>query len=848
MTFSAPSPTRLSAAKYAFAATALAATTALAVSAAAPAAEYLSRPSDVSVTAPYAPSLTVAQEVELMASIGLYPVGPGAQIMRNLGMGTPQDVLNNLAGLAQVIPGDAGSQLKSTIETIAKALAAAQAGINLPIIGNVGLPEVSVPPAGPAGTIDQVADLDSAATTQVLLSGIKTVLMNGDSLGVALEALGELTGINTAALETLVKDLPLNVPGTAGTVETLNPLYPLFSDDQYIEAGAFISDADKFAIIPTWGLGGTNFALASPTFLSDPEFAKTAILAIALRNTSRPGGGLAALFNPLTQTVGLNLSNVDGRGTPEEIIGGGIPPFVSADITKYDGNVTVWDITAAYDIMSDAPSTVLNPLAWLNSGVGAVAPTYLIPANITDFAAVLDDLTSGQINIDTMNTLLSTINSSMDMFNIDVGEDGNLFVTYNSGNLPLLEPIQFVPRTLSYIPGFNISTPVSSSFEDALTQLVAQGYQDVNMTLDAEGVATFVRGFDEAGTQAKFWQNPISWEMGLETPQTIFNSVITGLQENILDPESLNLELFGNTEIGNLVYRNAVNVAVAKFISDTLEKVRDALNPVINDAQDFFRPVAKALDDATVEVNKVIDGGLNEVSKLGVDLSKPMIDANHAVNDINDRINNGIREVVGLKPITSPPQFDPTVTSVSTQDDGEDGSPQGRVAFSAGAPDAEVEGTRTTTTESRVKEENNSIALPQPEPEESDTNWSAPNDPPEGDTLGQGDEDTPGAEGDDAKDAIPARPSRTSLKDRLDKRVEKTERSISRAQERAENVNRELRAGNPAGAANEVRKNIENRVNRIGKDIDNGVKKVRDAIGGKRGSGSDSDSGDSSEG
>lgn len=53
MTFSAPSPTRLSAAKYAFAATALAATTALAVSAAAPAAEYLSRPSDVSVTAPY---------------------------------------------------------------------------------------------------------------------------------------------------------------------------------------------------------------------------------------------------------------------------------------------------------------------------------------------------------------------------------------------------------------------------------------------------------------------------------------------------------------------------------------------------------------------------------------------------------------------------------------------------------------------------------------------------------------------------------------------------------------------------------------------------------------------------
>lgn len=203
------------------------------------------------------------------------------------------------------------------------------------------------------------------------------------------------------------------------------------------------------------------------------------------------------------------------------------------------------------------PSTVLNPLAWLNSGVGAVAPTYLIPANVTDFAAVLEDITGGEIDIDTLNTLLGTINSSIDMFNINVGEDGNLYVTYDSGNLPLLEPIQFLPRTISYIPGFDISTPVSSSFEDVLTQLVAQGYQDVDMTLDDEGVATFVRGFDMAGTQAKFWQNPISWTDGLETPQTVFNSIITGLQQNLLDPEANQLELFGNSEIGDLVYRNA---------------------------------------------------------------------------------------------------------------------------------------------------------------------------------------------------------------------------------------------------------------------------------------------------
>lgn len=829
MTFTAPSPTRLSAAKYAVAVTALAATTALTVTAAAPAAEYLSRPSDTVVVAPQPTNLTVAQEVELMASIGLYPVGPGAQIMRNLGMGTPQDILNNLAGLAQVIPGDAGAQLKTAIETVASLLAAAQAGVEIPLLGNVGLPEISVPPMGPAGTIDQVADLDGAATTTLLLSGVKTVLMNGDALGTALGVIGDLTGINTDALETLIEDLPLNVPGTAGEVDVNLPIFGS------IGGGAFVSSADKFAIIPTWGLGGTNFALASPTFLSDPEFAKTAILAIAMRNTSRPGGGLAALFNPLTQTVGLNLSNVDGRGTPKELVGGGIPGIIDGDITEYDGNVTVWDITAAYDILSDAPSTVLNPLAWLNSGVGAVSPTYLIPANITDFAAVLEDVTSGQINIGTLNTLLSTINSSIEMFNIDVGDDGNLYVTYNSGNLPLLEPVQFIPRTISYLPGFNISTPVSSSFEDVLTQLVAQGYQDVNMTVDAEGVATFARGFDAAGTQAKFWQNPISWEMGLETPQTIFNSIITGLQENLLNPEGMKeaggyvnqFELFGNSEIGNLVYRNAASVAVAKFISDALEEIRDTLNPVFNDVQKGLNPVAKALDDATREVNKVIDDGLNEVSKLGVDLTGPMLDANHTVNDISDKVNNGLRGVIGLKPIDSPPQFTPEKPA-----EDENGGAGSRMSVLAVADDTAEVHTRPAdevpnlnaavvtipaneaVAESTVKETTETVINVPKLDEETEVDA-------------------------EVVSAVPKDSPRSSIKERLDKRAEKTERSLTRAQERAENVNRELRKGNLSGAANEVRKNVENRVDRLGKDVSNGVNKVRDAIGGKKESSSD---------
>ena len=820
MSIAAPSPTRLLAAKTAFAAVAVTATTALTVSAVAPTVAHVARPSDTMVSATQ--TLTMAQ-VQLLASMGIYLVGPGAQIMRNLGMGTPQDVLNNAAGLAQLIPGDAGVQLKATIETIAAALAAAQAGINIPVVGNVGLPEISVPPMGPAGTIDQVAGLEDSGVTTALLSLVKTGLMNGDAVAVLIDAIGGAAGLDTDALTTLIADLPLNVPGTAGEVEVLNPLYPLSSDDQYISAGAFVSSADRFAIIPTWGLGGTSFALASPTFLNDPEFDTTAILAIALRNTSRPGGGLIALLNPLSQTVGLNLSNVDGTGTPEELIGGGIPPFVSADITKYDGNVTVWDITAAYDILSDAPSTIFSPLSWFNSGVGAVAPTYMIPANITDFATVLEDLTSGQIDIGTLNTLLGTVNSTIEMFNVNVGQDGNLYVTYNSGNLPLLEPIQFLPRTLSYVPGFNISTPVSSSFEDVLTQLVAQGYQDVNMTLDSEGVATFERGFDLAGSQAKFWQNPISWEMGMETPQTIFNSVITGLQDNLLDVEGNQFELFGNSEIGNLVYRNAASVAIAKALSDALEQVRDALNPLMNGAQDAFRPLAEALDKATLEVNKVIDNGLAEVSKLGVDLSGPMLDANRTVNEVGDGINNGIRGVLGLKPIESPAPFTPTAPA--GEPESRSGGDMGPGALPKSAPNTIMVSTldEPQTENQGAGEAQESAAEEVQVPQQENDAVTTP-----------AKEEAPKDGGD-----VTSTPKRVTVKDRVDARVEKTERSLSRAAQRAENVNEKLRDGDLEGAAGEVRKNVTNRLDRLNKDVSNGTNKLRDALRGGAKKGND---------
>lgn len=579
-------------------------------------------------TPPPAPTRLVAAQVSLAASTGIYPTGPIPQAFRTMGMGTAQDFLNGMAGLAQIIPGDAGQGLKQTVESLATLVAALQTGINMPILGNISIPEIAVPPSGPAGTIDQISTLQWSTLTQGTLSALKTALAAGDAAAVIIGLLGDITGIDTEIIETLVGDLPLNVPGAWD--------------------GPFFSDAGKLAIVPAIGLGGTNFALASPTLLNDPAFAKTAILALALRNPSRTGGGILSLLNPLSSAVGLNLSNADGTASHKDTNNWGIP------ITVMDGNVTVWDFGAAYDIVSDAPSTLLNPLAWFNSGVGMAMPTYLLPPNVDALFEVISDLTGGTLGAGTINHLLETVDVAS-LLHVDVGADGNLYVTYDSGRLPLLEPVQFIPRTLSYLPGFGFSTTVSDSFADVLTQLVAQGYQDVNMTVDAEGVATFTRGWDMAGTQAKFWQNPVTWQMGMETPQTVFNSVITGLQENLLNPDKGEFEIFGNKEIGNLVYRNAVSVAAAQFISQALEQVRDALNPIINNAQGALSPIVKALDDATAQANKAIDGGLGAVTDLGVDLNGPMLDANRFANQVGDGINNGIRSIFNLKPIDTPP-------------------------------------------------------------------------------------------------------------------------------------------------------------------------------------------------
>lgn len=720
------------------------------------------------------------EDVKLAASIGIYPTGPVFQAARMAGLGTPDAALNTLQNLASLIGQDG---LATTIEGIRSLLAAATDGITLPIIGNIALPDMRVPGFGPAGIIDATDGLQGSLDTQATLSIVKTLLLN----------LQNLNGVPSGTLPPelapyldLIANLPLNVPGTSAELSSgvLNEVLQGIFGDNFpgMKLGGFVSSADRLSIIPSWGFGGTNVALASPTFLNDPAFKNTAILAILLRNTSRPGGGIAAMLNPFSKLVGLNLANMDGRGDPQTeshaLDLGGVN-WATVDVTKYDGNLTYWDITAAYDLLSDAPSTIYNPLSWLNSGVGFVMPTYLIPSTVGQF---LD------------GDILGGLANSLGMLKIDVSQqDGNLYITYDSGNLPLLEPFQFLPRTLSYFPGFNISTPVTSSLDPMLRTLVATGYQDVKVTdADGDGVYTFVRGWDKAGQQANFWESPIGFTEGAELPQTVMNELITGLQNNLLDPTNNHLELFGNNTLTDLLYNNGLAVPVAQFISDGLEQVRQALNPVINQVQGAIKPVTDGLDSAANQVKQVIDSGLaTGAEKTPINLTPALLSANRFVNRITAPLDNGIPNAIGNIFSGATTQTSGTNGLLSGFGGGTNNTPNLRAAVAPqalGAPDSSGSSTNLNAQDflSNLGTGKNARAIAQA---------------------------LKGGSGSGATSG-------------LQRQLTKSQNSLAGAQERTAKVAENLKKGDIPGAARQIGDNIQNRMDRAERDLNNGLGKV----------------------
>ena len=366
------------------------------------------------------------------------------------------------------------------------------------------------------------------------------------------------------------------------------------------------------AVLLSDNLGGLTTALAYRQMIDAvvndaPDWAEgiTAQLLLNFNSPSRPGGGLAALLTPFTNLAGLNLSMPDAGS------------YVNADATKIL-NTTIVDLAYAYSLMSDAPTT-FSGIAWANALVGGLLPTYVIPDELDlantnvdelggDLAAALPDIllqfvdpTGGQ-----GTATLGAIGYLLDLLGLDadgvVGE--SYYLTYDSGNLPLLEPLEVIPRLVNLIPGFHLSTALTDSVQEALQMMVNMGYQDV----DPE---TLQRTYEQGGEQAYIYHSALTPTQQLDATNLIVNTLITGIQENALTPSQWRTEIAG-FDLTPL-FDNALTRPVATALRQALEVVRDVYNAVYDATEPALKRVTGVLDD----VNERITTGLDRTFKPG---------------------------------------------------------------------------------------------------------------------------------------------------------------------------------------------------------------------------------------
>jgi hypothetical protein len=147
-----------------------------------------------------------------------------------------------------------------------------------------------------------------------------------------------------------------------------------------------------------------------------------------------------------------------------------------------------------------------------------------------------------------------------------------------------------------------------------------------------------------AAVQTDVFRAPtnINWAQRFEVPQTVFNALIDGFSNNLLSPEKQRLTLFGNSALGDAIYKNALVISVAHAVRDGLTRLKSIANPMFNQAQNMLKPVADALDAATVQVNRVIDQGRAAIKGLNIDASKPLFDANRAINESTKSLDKGL--------------------------------------------------------------------------------------------------------------------------------------------------------------------------------------------------------------
>jgi hypothetical protein len=378
------------------------------------------------------------------------------------------------------------------------------------------------------------------------------------------------------------------------------------------------------AVILSEGLGGLTTSLAYRDMIKavtsdDPDWEPgvTGQWLIFVNNPGRPGGGLFALATPLTSLVGLNLTTPAGGSYVND----------PDDPTKVL-NTSVLDIGWAYNVMSDAPTT-LSLLAWANALAGAIFLSHLIPddLNIADTnlleqalavglangVAVLLDPTGGQGSkvVPILGDLIDALNTIplVDLPHVPGLNGTSTYITYDSGNLPLLEPFDVLPRMLGMV-GLNVPQPVLNSVENALRLAINTSYQDVDPV-------TLERRFDMAGRQAVFGQSPLTPSQQFDAGWLIANTLINDIQDNLLNPVAWTPSVAGQpvlNEALRALIQNAAAIAVSQLINAGIDVVQDigeagfgqvrtALTPVLDVADELNRQT-RATTTVTLQVDQ----------------------------------------------------------------------------------------------------------------------------------------------------------------------------------------------------------------------------------------------------
>lgn len=538
------------------------------------------------------------------------------------------------------------------------------------------------------------------------------------------------------------------------------------------------------AVIFSEGFGAITTSLAYRDMIkavseNNPDWTDgvTAQWLVFVNNPSRPGGGLAALFTPITNLFGLNLSTPEGGSyTNQEANGGSV-----GDITKIL-NTSVLDVTAAYNMWSDAPTT-LNPLAWANAAAGGFLITYLIP----------DDLNLGNTNLDTqlipltlgianglgvmldptggqgtrVVPLLGDLIEALQDIGISVpqiaGIEGtSTFITYDSGNLPILEPLDLLPRLLGLV-GVNVPQPFHNSIEDALRMAINAGYQDV----DPE---TLERGFDMAGDQALIWRSALTPSQQFDAGWKISNTLLDGIQKNLLNPVAWTPSIVGQSgfnDAAKAIIENAIFMAASQFINEALDAGQDLANEGFTALRDALKPMLDIAD----QLNAQAEGAIDDV--MQVDKLDP------APNPAPDTTSGAQARLMSTTeaPVVEKKVAEKQVEQLDTSGDRIEQDPPAAPSLSDLAPDVDL--------------------LKDP------------------------------AKANDAKSvATSLKKQREALRDAADERVAKTQRSLDKRAAETKAVTDKLTKGDIGGAAQEAGKNVQKRVDRLGKDIRNGVDKV----------------------